>query len=389
MEFLSHTPPSFPDGSLKPSSFKRGRWGGRERAQSISGRLRSASDLVDDGVISGSEKGYLKDMIIANDPRVDEALKSASEGNFNPLQQVLSQAGKDRPRHSSIDLVADLGLEGLDLNFFDMGGSLPKGGGLGGSGGAGSTAGAGTAGAGGLGMGNAGGRGSNLGVGHDGGAGGGQSSGASHIPRNGHHDPSPVSSDSGDRNAQFQFDDDMFDYMMGGSDPSSSLGGVGGRGSDLSMGIGSVGAPGSLTMSSWQDGSSLARRQRLPSQTGSFSTFFGTTPPLDSSLDMYGNSPGSALAMSMEKPIADALSEGGPSSNKASGLSKMMQESENKGTGGEQSEAASKGSAAAGTAPRPIPRRAPPPVKIGPDGKPIKKMVGDYSPESRRARIAR
>ena len=127
MEFLSHTPPSFPDGSLKPSSFKRGRWGGRERAQSISGRLRSASDLVDDGVISGSEKGYLKDMIIANDPRVDEALKSASEGNFNPLQQVLSQAGKDRPRHSSIDLVADLGLEGLDLNFFDMGGSLPKG----------------------------------------------------------------------------------------------------------------------------------------------------------------------------------------------------------------------------------------------------------------------
>ena len=103
-------------------------------------------------------------MIIANDPRVDEALKSASEGNFNPLQQVLSQAGKDRPRHSSIDLVADLGLEGLDLNYFAMGGSLPKGGGLGGSGGAGSTAGAGTAGAGGLGMGNAGGRGSNLGA---------------------------------------------------------------------------------------------------------------------------------------------------------------------------------------------------------------------------------
>tara|TARA_B100000795_G_C22740852_1_gene415274 strand:+ start:1028 stop:1183 length:156 start_codon:yes stop_codon:yes gene_type:complete len=49
MEFLSHTPPSMPDGSLKPSSWKRSRFGGRERAPSISGRLRSASDLVDGG----------------------------------------------------------------------------------------------------------------------------------------------------------------------------------------------------------------------------------------------------------------------------------------------------------------------------------------------------
>ena len=358
MEFLSHTPPSLPDGSLKPSSFKRGRWGGRERAQSISGRLRSASDLVDEGVISGSEKGFLKDMIIANDPRVDEALKSASEGNFNPLQQVLSQASKDKPRHSSIDLVADLGLEGLDLNFFDMGGSLPK------------------SGAGMLGTSLS--RGSGLGMGGV----------SSSMPKHGHHDPSPVSSDSGDK-AQFQFDDDMFDYMMGGPDPS------GGRGSDLSMGIGSVGGAGSLTLNSWHDGGAMHRRQRLPSQTGSFSTFFGETPPMDSTLDMYGNSPGSALAISMDKPMADALSGGGGSSSggkSQSGLSKLMHESENSGAdadGNGSKETAGPSGNGAATAPKPIPKRAPAPAEIGPDGKPIKKMVGDYSPESRRARIAR
>ena len=37
----------------------------------------------------------------------------------------------------------------------------------------------------------------------------------------------------------------------------------------------------------------------------------------------------------------------------------------------------------------PIPRGAVEPVEIGPDGKPIERMVGDYSPESRTARIAR
>jgi hypothetical protein len=102
--------------------------------------------------------------------------------------------------------------------------------------------------------------------------------------------------------------------------------------------------------------------------------------------------------MSLDKPMADALSAGGgPAGNKASGLSKLMRESENAGKGGAKSKAAvavakaaaKAAAAAAATAPRPIPRRAPSPVKIGPDGKPIKKMVGDYSPESRRARIAR
>jgi len=125
MEFLSHTPPSLPDGSLKAPPWKRGRWGGRDRAPSISGRLRSASDLVEGGVISDLQKGTLKDMIISNDPRVDEALRMADDGNCSQLQEVL-RAAQDKPCNSSMDLVNDLGLEQLDLGFFDVGGSGVK-----------------------------------------------------------------------------------------------------------------------------------------------------------------------------------------------------------------------------------------------------------------------
>lgn len=50
---LSHTPPSF-SGSydMRPSK--------RARAGSISGRLRSASDLCEEGLISHHQKGVLK-----------------------------------------------------------------------------------------------------------------------------------------------------------------------------------------------------------------------------------------------------------------------------------------------------------------------------------------
>jgi hypothetical protein len=338
MEFLSHTPPSMPDGSLKPSSWKRSRFGGRDRAPSISGRLRSASDLVEGGVISDLQKGTLKDMIISNDPRVDEALRMADEGNFQQLQQVLT-AAKDKPRRSSMDLVNDLGLDQLDLNFFDMG-SLPK-----------------------------------------------------PSPPASHRSSSPPPSESS-ATAQFQFDDDMWDILdtAAGNEMSSSVGKEG-----TSFNAGSMGGGGM----SWGDnrhsgGSHIGGRQRLPSQSGSFSTFFGMTPPMDSTMEMYGNSPNSQLAMSMDQSTAEALSggsgKGGSNGiafsktgggsvsinlNHQSGLSKMMAK--------QTSSIPSNNN----TAPMAIPKRAATPVQLGPDGKPIKKMVGDYSPESRRARIAR
>lgn len=44
----------------------------RIRSGSVSGRLRSASQLFEDGAISQTEKGKLKEMIIAEDPKAAE-----------------------------------------------------------------------------------------------------------------------------------------------------------------------------------------------------------------------------------------------------------------------------------------------------------------------------
>ena len=124
------------------------------------------------------------------------------------------------------------------------------------------------------------------------------------------------------------------------------------------------------------------------------------SPGMDPTLEMYGNSPNSSLAMSMDKSTADALS-GGRSSKYGSngnvnihlggpsGLSKMMSKGSKAPKGGMAGVGNNKSSSSTKSIPMSIPRRAVEPVEIGPDGKPIKRMVGDYSPESRRARIAR
>jgi hypothetical protein len=291
-------------------------------------------------------------MIISNDPRVDEALRLADDGNFSQLQEVL-RAAQDKPRNSSMDLVNDLGLEQLDLGFFDMGGSAKP------------------------------------------------SPPASH--RSSSPPPSETSASGG---AQFQFDDDMWDILdtAAGNDGmmSTSVGGNDShmamswdRGNDRGMGSGS----GLSGMGSF--GGGVVGRQRLPSQSGSFSTFFGMTPPMDSTLEMYGNSPNSALAMSMDKSTTDALtggrgpgafskiSNGSVSINLQSGLSKMMSKAPAGGIAANGIGESLDGGAAGLSAPMAIPKRAETPIQLGPDGKPIKKMVGEYSPESRRARIAR
>ena len=165
------------------------------------------------------QKGTLKDMIISNDPRVDEALRMADEGNFQQLQDVL-QAAHDKPRNSSMDLVNDLGLDQLDLNFFDMG-SLPK-----------------------------------------------PSPPASHRSSS-----PPPSENSASGGAQFQFDDDMWDILdtAAGGDSSHNMSSSVGQDSNMAMSWDARGSNGMSQMGQ-------VGRQRLPSQSGSFSTFFGMSP---------------------------------------------------------------------------------------------------------------
>ena len=59
----------------------------RQRAGSISGRLRTASDLSDYGLIDQAQKGLIKDMIISGDTRLQSALdKFAETRDFSELQ---------------------------------------------------------------------------------------------------------------------------------------------------------------------------------------------------------------------------------------------------------------------------------------------------------------
>ena len=81
----------------------------RMRAGSITGRLRTASDLEESGYINKTEKGVLKDLIISGDVVLQEALDKYERGDQSDIAIICkSLVGR---RHS-IDL-----LENLDLDF--------------------------------------------------------------------------------------------------------------------------------------------------------------------------------------------------------------------------------------------------------------------------------
>lgn len=58
----------------------------RARAGSISGRLRSASDLEEKGLIDKSQKGVLKDLIISGDSELQAALDLYDRGDASQLE---------------------------------------------------------------------------------------------------------------------------------------------------------------------------------------------------------------------------------------------------------------------------------------------------------------
>lgn len=81
----------------------------RMRAGSITGRLRTASDLEDSGFINKSEKGFLKDLIISGDAALQEALDKYERGDQSELAIICKSLSG---RRHSIDI-----LENLDLDF--------------------------------------------------------------------------------------------------------------------------------------------------------------------------------------------------------------------------------------------------------------------------------
>eukprot|EP00573_Skeletonema_grethae_P004441 CAMPEP_0201694918 /NCGR_PEP_ID=MMETSP0578-20130828/7016_1 /ASSEMBLY_ACC=CAM_ASM_000663 /TAXON_ID=267565 /ORGANISM="Skeletonema grethea, Strain CCMP 1804" /LENGTH=635 /DNA_ID=CAMNT_0048180669 /DNA_START=165 /DNA_END=2072 /DNA_ORIENTATION=+ len=108
---ISHTPPTHFGTSYENSHF-----GKRMRAGSISGRLRSMSDLEDNGIINRDQKALLKDLIIAGDSSVQGAIDRYESGDTSALEEMI-KSGALLSRSSDVDLLGD-----LDLDFLNVGG---------------------------------------------------------------------------------------------------------------------------------------------------------------------------------------------------------------------------------------------------------------------------
>ena len=106
------TPPQF-----TPSSYEARHFGKRARAGSISGRLRSASDLEDKGFISKAQKGLIKDLIISGDQALQKALDGYEAGDVAELESMIRNGKLDH--RNSIDVLDDLDLDFLCVSMGD------------------------------------------------------------------------------------------------------------------------------------------------------------------------------------------------------------------------------------------------------------------------------
>mmetsp|Transcript_3998 Transcript_3998/g.5215 ORF Transcript_3998/g.5215 Transcript_3998/m.5215 type:complete len:666 (-) Transcript_3998:98-2095(-) len=106
-----HTPPT-----ATATSYEIKHFGKRARSNSLSGRLRSMSDLEDRGLIDGNQKGILKDLIISGDDELNVAVEKYERGDTEALETMI-KSGAHRARHSSdIDILGDLDLDFLSMN---------------------------------------------------------------------------------------------------------------------------------------------------------------------------------------------------------------------------------------------------------------------------------
>ena len=132
LRLISHTPPSSVSTSYEKSRFgKRSRQGVRFSVsavvrtsdlifvQSISGRLRSASDLEDHGVISQEQKAILKDLIVAGDGSVQAAIDKYESGDPSALEAMIKKGQLVARASGGVDLLGDMDLDFLNFNNDD------------------------------------------------------------------------------------------------------------------------------------------------------------------------------------------------------------------------------------------------------------------------------
>ena len=109
-ELMRHTPPTW-----SPTSYENTTYLKRPRAGSISGRLRSVSDLEELGVITHAQKGNLKNLIISGtSPEVSHALDMFEGGENKQIQELVGRGYLDQ--QFEIDLLNE-----LDTDFLGVG----------------------------------------------------------------------------------------------------------------------------------------------------------------------------------------------------------------------------------------------------------------------------
>jgi hypothetical protein len=135
---LSHTPPA-------GSSYEERQFGKRPRTgvsmdaedivilgydvgshflsgdQSVSGRLRSASDLEDKGIIDRSQKSVLKDLIISGDEQLQEALDKYEKGDKSQLEAMIKSGALAQKLPADMDLLGELDLDFLTVDDHTIG----------------------------------------------------------------------------------------------------------------------------------------------------------------------------------------------------------------------------------------------------------------------------
>jgi len=107
-------------GQTPPSnvatSYENKRFGKRMRSGSISGRLRSMSDLENRGIINQQQKGMLKDLVISGNDDLQVALDKYEQGDTSELVTMINSGVLNNKDVNDIDILADLDFDFLNVN---------------------------------------------------------------------------------------------------------------------------------------------------------------------------------------------------------------------------------------------------------------------------------
>lgn len=108
--YPSHTPPT-------ASSYEVSHFGKRARAGSVSGKLRSASDYLEEkGLFDRETKGILNDLLIMGDEEMQYALDRYDAGDPSVLEQMIRSGSLQNRLPKDIDILGGLG----DFDFLTV-----------------------------------------------------------------------------------------------------------------------------------------------------------------------------------------------------------------------------------------------------------------------------